>query len=58
MITNKIVVIGSANTDMVVNSTKLPLPGETLMGGTFFKMQAVKAATKLLLQQGLAAELL
>ena len=36
MITNKIVVIGSTNTDMVVNSTKLPLPVETLMGGTFF----------------------
>ena len=46
MITNKIVVIGSANTDMVVNSTKLPLPGETLMGGTFFMNAGGKGANR------------
>lgn len=31
----KIVVIGSCNTDMVIKSEKLPLPGETVLGGTF-----------------------
>ncbi|MBA7521925.1 Ribokinase [subsurface metagenome] len=31
----KIVVIGSSNTDMVVNSPKMPLPGETILGGEF-----------------------
>lgn len=35
MSTNKIIVIGSANTDMVVKSKKLPLPGETILGGHF-----------------------
>ncbi len=29
----KIIVIGSANTDMVVQANNLPLPGETLLGG-------------------------
>ena len=32
----KIVVIGSCNTDMVINMERLPLPGETLLGGEFF----------------------
>lgn len=36
MKTNKIIVIGSINTDMVVKAKKLPLPGETILGGTFF----------------------
>lgn len=36
MNTNKIMVIGSANTDMVVKAAKLPLPGETVLGGKFF----------------------
>jgi ribokinase len=31
----KIIVIGSANTDMVVKTDKLPLPGETKLGGAF-----------------------
>ena len=31
----KIFVIGSSNTDMVVKSHKLPAPGETIIGGTF-----------------------
>ena len=42
----KIVVIGSANTDMVVKSTKLPLPGETLLGGTFFMNAGGKGANQ------------
>lgn len=36
MATNKIIVIGSANTDMVVKAKTLPLPGETLLGGAIW----------------------
>ncbi len=32
----KIVVIGSCNTDMVVKANRLPVPGETILGGTFY----------------------
>lgn len=32
---NKIIVIGSSNTDMTVKTSRLPGPGETVMGGTF-----------------------
>lgn len=39
-------VIGSANTDMVVKSDKLPLPGETLLGGTFFMNAGGKGANQ------------
>ena len=42
----KIFVIGSANTDMVVKSAKLPLPGETLLGGTFFMNAGGKGANQ------------
>lgn len=31
----RIVVVGSSNTDMVVNSPVLPVPGETILGGDF-----------------------
>ncbi len=31
----KIIVIGSSNTDMVLKSSYLPLPGETVLGGKF-----------------------
>lgn len=31
----KIIVIGSSNTDMVITSPKLPLPGETVLGNDF-----------------------
>lgn len=43
---NKIIVIGSANTDMVVKSEKLPLPGETLLGGSFFMNAGGKGANQ------------
>ena len=42
----KIIVIGSSNTDMVVKSKKLPLPGETLLGGTFFMNAGGKGANQ------------
>ena len=31
----KIVVVGSSNTDMTVKSKSLPRPGETVLGGVF-----------------------
>jgi ribokinase len=42
----KIIVIGSSNTDMVVKAAKLPLPGETLLGGTFFMNAGGKGANQ------------
>ena len=42
----KITVVGSANTDMVVKSGKLPLPGETILGGTFFMNAGGKGANQ------------
>lgn len=42
----KIFIIGSANTDMVVKADKLPLPGETLLGGTFFMNAGGKGANQ------------
>jgi len=46
MNTKKIIVIGSANTDMVVKSKKLPLPGETILGGTFLMNAGGKGANQ------------
>ena len=42
----KIVVIGSCNTDMVINMERLPLPGETLLGGKFFMNPGGKGANQ------------
>jgi ribokinase len=42
----KIVVIGSSNTDMVVKSARLPGPGETVMGHTFFMAAGGKGANQ------------
>ena len=42
----KIIVIGSANIDMVVKAKKLPLPGETILGGTFFMNAGGKGANQ------------
>jgi ribokinase len=46
MSSNKIVVIGSSNTDMVVKTDKLPLPGETKLGGAFFMNAGGKGANQ------------
>jgi ribokinase len=44
--TNKIIVIGSSNTDMVVKSPALPKPGETILGGTFLMNAGGKGANQ------------
>jgi len=43
---NKILVIGSSNTDMVVKTDELPLPGETKLGGSFFMNAGGKGANQ------------
>lgn len=43
---NKIIVIGSSNTDMVVKSPSLPKPGETILGGTFLMNAGGKGANQ------------
>lgn len=42
----KILVIGSTNTDMVIKTSKLPAPGETILGGDFFMNPGGKGANQ------------
>lgn len=42
----KITVVGSSNTDMVVKSKRLPLPGETIGGGAFLMNPGGKGANQ------------
>ena len=41
-----ILVAGSSNTDMVINSTHLPAPGETIIGSAFFMNPGGKGANQ------------
>jgi ribokinase len=43
---NRILVIGSSNTDMVIKTEKLPAPGETILGGTFLLNPGGKGANQ------------
>ncbi len=43
---SSIVIIGSSNTDMVIKSSHLPAPGETILGGTFFMNAGGKGANQ------------
>ncbi len=43
---SRIIVIGSSNTDMVIKSKKLPLPGETILGGVFLMNPGGKGANQ------------
>lgn len=42
----KIIVIGSSNTDMVIKTRRLPLAGETILGGTFLMNPGGKGANQ------------
>ncbi len=53
---NKIFIIGSSNTDMVVKTDKLPLPGETRLGGTFYMNAGGKGANQAVAASRLGAE--
>jgi ribokinase len=43
---SKVIVIGSCNTDMVIKSDRLPIPGETVIGGTFLMNAGGKGANQ------------
>ena len=43
---DKILVIGSSNTDMVIKTEKMPAPGETILGGTFLMNPGGKGANQ------------
>jgi ribokinase len=42
----KILVVGSSNTDMVIQADHLPAPGETILGGNFFMNPGGKGANQ------------
>jgi ribokinase len=46
MQSKKIIVVGSCNTDMVIKADRLPIPGETILGGTFFMNPGGKGANQ------------
>lgn len=46
MSSNKIIVAGSMNMDMVVKTTHIPTPGETVLGGDFFMNPGGKGANQ------------
>ena len=46
MTNQSIVVLGSTNTDMVIKTTKLPQPGETILGGDFLMNPGGKGANQ------------
>jgi ribokinase len=52
----KIVVVGSANTDMVVRAQHLPLPGETVLGGKFVMTAGGKGANQAVAAARLGAD--
>lgn len=41
-----VIVLGSVNTDLVIRGPKLPAPGETVLGGTFFQAPGGKGANQ------------
>lgn len=41
-----ILIIGSSNTDMVIKTHRIPAPGETVVGGTFFMAAGGKGANQ------------
>ncbi|MDQ2800487.1 MAG: PfkB family carbohydrate kinase, partial [Armatimonadota bacterium] len=51
-----IVVVGSSNTDMVVRSSRLPRPGETLLSGAFSMVSGGKGANQAVAAARLGAQ--
>jgi len=52
----RIVVIGSANTDMVVRAPRIPAPGETILGGRFVMVAGGKGANQAVAAARMGAE--
>lgn len=42
----RIIVVGSANTDMIIKGERLPKPGETVLGGNYFTAAGGKGANQ------------
>ena len=42
----RVLVIGSSNTDLIIRASKLPSPGETVLGGTFLTAAGGKGANQ------------
>ena len=42
----RVLVIGSSNTDLIIRASKLPSPGETVLGGAFFTAAGGKGANQ------------
>lgn len=51
----KIIVIGSSNVDMVMKTSHLPAPGETILGGEFLMNQGGKGANQAVAVRRMAA---
>ena len=52
----KIAVVGSSNTDMIVKSRRIPMPGETVVGGEFLVAPGGKGANQAVAAARLGAE--
>ena len=52
----RVVVVGSSNTDMVVKLDRLPVPGETVLGGQFVTAGGGKGANQAVAARRLGAE--
>lgn len=52
----RVVVVGSSNTDMVVNLPVLPVPGQTVLGGDFLQAAGGKGANQAVAAARLGAE--
>src|SRR5260370_5544606 len=55
---NRVVVVGSINTDLVVTADRLPLPGETIPGSSFQTFQGGKGANQAVAAALLGAEVM
>ncbi len=51
-----VIVVGSVNTDMVIKSNRLPAPGETVLGGQFFRFSGGKGANQAVAAARLSAK--
>lgn len=58
MNSQKIIVVGSSNTDMVIKSLHLPAPGETILGGKFFMNPGGKGANQAVAAARLGGEVI
>jgi len=56
MLAPRILVVGSANMDLVVRAPRIPVPGETVLGGSFVRVRGGKGANQAVACARLGAE--